>query len=423
MYFNGDNFDVKLPKMVKVEQIFEAPQIKDVAGEVATQVRRSGLKARLKPGSRVAIAVGSRGIAHLAEIVRTLVQEVKAMGGEPFVVPAMGSHGGATAAGQAGILAGYGVTETGIGAPVRSSMEVVRLGETSDGVPVYLDKLASQADAIIPVNRVKVHTDFQSDLESGLVKMLVIGLGKHAQALAIHQKGVYGLRVVIPEAARIVLERAPIALGLATVENAYDQPAILQAVEPQDFFTAERALLAESKRLMPRLPVPDIDTLIVDQLGKNISGTGMDTNIIGRIQIRGEAEPDQPRITMIAVLDVSEESHGNVTGVGLADFTTRRLVEKIDYQAFYANIITSTFPERGKIPVICENDELAIKCALRCCWGVEPSQARVVRIKNTLELREAYVSESIWREIQARKDLRLLEKPAPFAFDSRGNLF
>jgi nickel-dependent lactate racemase len=337
---------MNFPRMVKIRQKYNAPFIKDIRKELSKEIASSKLREKLKPNDKVAITAGSRGISHIAEIITAVVKEVKDLGGDPFIVPSMGSHGEATAEGQIAVLKSYGITESYVGAPICSSMEVVRIGEIKEGVPVLMDKIAFNSDAIVVVNRVKPHTSFRGPVESGLMKMLAIGLGKHAGACLVHSFGSRGLREMIPRAARIMLKEANVVLGIAIIENAYDQTAKIVAVEPEDFEKVEPDLLKEAQQLIPSLPFDEIDLLIVDKIGKNISGTGMDTNIIGRLMIRGEREFERPRVDKIVALDLTDESHGNAIGVGLSDITVRRLVKKINYQATYANVLTSGFLNR-----------------------------------------------------------------------------
>jgi len=413
---------MSFPKMVKIRQKFKAPAIKDVKNEVSKEVAKSKLKKRIKRGDKVAITAGSRGISHIAEIIATVVKEVKDLGGDPFIVPSMGSHGGATAEGQIAVLKSYGITESFVGAPIRSSMEVVKIGEIREDVPVLMDKIAFNSDAIVVINRVKLHTSFRGPVESGLMKMLSIGLGKHAGACLVHSFGSRGLREMVPQAARIILKEANVVLGIAILENAYEQTAKIVAVEPEDFEKVEPNLLEEARGLMPRLPFDEIDLLIVDEIGKNISGTGMDTNIIGRLMIRGEKEFEKPQIDKIVVLDVTPESHGNAQGVGLADITVRRLVKKIDYKAIYANVLTSGFLNRANIPPTFETDKEAIATALRTFRRIEPARARVVRIKNTLILEKVYISEILLKEAEEREDIEIIGEVNEMLFDSEGNL-
>ncbi len=373
-------------------------------------------------GERIAIAVGSRGIADIVEIVRDVAEWVRGQGAEPFIVPAMGSHGGATAQGQERILRDYGVTEASTGAPVLSGMAVVELPQGTLPVKAYFDRKAFQADATIAINRIKVHTDYHGPYESGLMKMLVIGLGKQAQATAIHTHGVRGLREVIPQVARQILAHANVIMGVAIVENAYDQTMLVRAIPAQEIPDREPGLLAVARVNMPSLPVDELDILIIDEMGKDISGAGIDTNIIGRMMIAGEPEPDAPRIASIVVRDLTDVSRGNAVGVGLADVITRRLFEKINLKTTYANLITSTFLERGKIPIIAEDDLEAIGFAWRTAGSKAGDEVKVARIRNTLQLAEMYVSPAVLNEIRD-DDAIEVTGPTVEPFDSAGELF
>ncbi|HZA46770.1 MAG TPA: lactate racemase domain-containing protein, partial [Rubrobacter sp.] len=317
---------MEFPKVVKIRQTFPRPRVEDVEGAVRDQLRREEISSAIRPGMSVAVTAGSRGIAQIDEILRAVIEGLKEMGAEPFIVPAMGSHGGATAEGQVEILASLGVTEESCGAPIRSSMETVEIGETARGIPVFMDRIASEADGVVVVNRIKAHTDFRAEVESGLLKMASIGLGKHAQALALHGYGVEGIRDFMVEVGEEVMDSGHILFGVGIVENAYDEPATIEAIPTREIPRRERELLREYMQMMPVLPISDIDILYVDALGKNYSGTGMDTNVIGRFRILGVDEPETPNVKYLIVGDVSEESHGNALGVGLADLTTERLV-------------------------------------------------------------------------------------------------
>ena len=394
-----EELEVEFPKVVKVRQKFPRPRVESVEAALREQLGREEIASAIRPGMSVALTAGSRGIAEIDGILRSLVAILKEMGAEPFIVPSMGSHGGATAEGQVEILESLGVTEEFCGAPIRSSMEVVELGETERGVPVYMDRIASEADGVVLVNRIKAHTDFRSNIESGLMKMASIGLGKHEQALALHGYGVEGIRDFMVEVGDEVLESGHILFGVATVENAYDEPAIIEAIPAAEIHEREAELLAEYMRMMPGLPVSDIDVLYVDSLGKNYSGTGMDTNVIGRFRILGVEEPETPAVKYVIVGDISEESHGNALGVGLADLTTRRLADQIEHKAMNANVVTSTFIERAKVPMVLASDEEALQTAVRCNWGVPPEETRFVRIPNTLHLEYLYVSENLVDEV------------------------
>ena len=408
------------PKVVKVRQTFPRPRVEDVEGTVREQLRKQEIASVVRPGMSVAITAGSRGIASIDEIIRAVIEGLKERGAEPFIVPAMGSHGGATAEGQVEILASLGVTEEFCGAPIRSSMETVEIGETARGVPVFMDRIASEADGVVVVNRIKAHTDFRAEVESGLLKMASIGLGKHAQALALHGYGVEGIRDFMVEVGEEVMHSGHILFGLGIVENAYDEPAAIEAIPTREIPRRERELLREYMGMMPVLPISDIDILYVDALGKNYSGTGMDTNVIGRFRILGVDEPETPNVKYLIVGDVSEESHGNALGVGLADLTTERLVGQIDRNAMNANVVTSTFLERAKVPMVLSTDEEALETAVRCNWGVPPEETRFVRIPNTLHLEHLYVSENLVEEALVNSDAEVVSDPEELRFDDEG---
>jgi hypothetical protein len=403
----------------KVRQSFRADRLSDVGDSVRCELTQCGVA--IRPGARIAIAVGSRGIDGVDRIVREVVRWVRDRQAEPFIVPAMGSHGGATAEGQEKVLAGYGITEEGVGAPVRSSMAVVELPQGAAETKVFFDQEAIRADGTILVNRVKVHTSFRGSYESGLMKMMAIGLGKHAQAEAIHRLGVRGLREVMPQVARQVLSHANVLLGLAIVENAYDQVMLVRAIPAAEIPGQEPALLELARQNMPRLPVDRLDLLIVDEVGKNISGLGMDPNVIGRLKIRGQPEPDCPDIRFITVHDLTAGSHGNAIGMGLADVITRRFFEKIDFPATYANVLTTTFLERAKVPIIAETDRRAVEIALEACGLPDPAEARVLRIRNTLRLDELQVSPPVLENVRNHPDVTILGSSLEL-FDASGSL-
>lgn len=415
---------MNFPKMIKIRQRFTGPVVADIDGTVSKQLDSAGLKQNVKPGMQVAITAGSRGIANIHLIIRAVVRELRQMGAEPFIVPTMGSHGGATAKGQVEVLESLGITEAFCGAPIRSSMEVEQIGQTEEGMPVYVDKNALAADGIILMGRVKVHTDFKSPIgiESGLMKMAAIGLGKHKQALLIHSHGVTGIRDIMPKVARVMLARTKILCGIAIVENAFEQTALIEAIPTAQIEARERELLAESAALMPKLPAEEIDILIVDEVGKNYSGTGMDTNIIGRLRIQGTPEPQSPRIKYIIASDLSEASHGNGLGIGLADLTTQRFFDKLDFKAMNENVITSTFLARASIPIVLESDRAALAATLRANWGVEPEKARIMRIPSTLHLEYLYVSEALLPEVAELPHVEVVGELAELEFDDQGYL-
>ncbi|MDQ3009419.1 MAG: nickel-dependent lactate racemase [Acidobacteriota bacterium] len=400
----------------KVRQQFESTAIADIEQAVAHQFK--SIKWRCAPGARIAIAVGSRGIANISRIAKAVVMAVKAKGGDPFIIPAMGSHGGATAEGQREILASYGVMEEEMGCPVRSSMEVMELDNGDLEIPLFMDRHAFESDGVILINRIKPHTAFHGDYESGLVKMSVIGLGKERLANALHAFGIYGLKTMMPKAARKILATGKIILGIGIVENAYDETAFIAALTPEEILRREPELLNTAKAMMPSFPLNEIDVLVVDALGKNISGSGMDPNIIGRMRIRGEVEPEFPAIKVIVVTDLTDASHGNACGIGLADLVTRRLADKIDWDATYMNGITSGFYEHFMLPIVAPTDAQALE------WGIRASHdprrpKKIVRITDTLHLSEMYVSEAALKEIKDR--VEILSEPENL-FDEQGSL-
>ena len=411
-----------LPRMFPLRQTFDAERLDDPVDQARRSVLNSSLGDRVSGGARVAITAGSRGIHRIAQLTRAVVDCVRELGGAPFVLASMGSHGGATASGQKAILASYGIDESTMGAPVDATMDVVQVGETEDGVPVVLNRLAEEADAVVLVNRIKPHTSFRGLYESGLMKMMTIGLGSHRGASLAHSTGAAGLPRMIPAWGRIILREAPIALGVAILENAYEQTAKVVAVEPDELAAVEPELLDEARELMPRIPVDRIDVLIVERIGKNISGTGMDPNIIGRIWLEGIEEPDSPRVERIVVLDLTPETHGNANGIGLADVTTRRLVDDIDFKATYANAMTSTFLNRAYIPIVGENDREAIEIALDTSGNGGNPDARVMRIRSTLELEHIRASESLLQELSGIPEVEVSGEPAEMDFDGEGNL-
>ncbi|MEW6662530.1 MAG: lactate racemase domain-containing protein [Bacillota bacterium] len=414
-------FDVPLPPMVKIRQIFDAPVIEDIEAAVAEQIKKDSIKERVKPGARIAVAVGSRGIANISRITKALVDNLKELGANPIIVPAMGSHGGATAEGQREVLATYNITEETMGVPIESSMEVVEIAKLENGYPVYLDKIASECDAIIPVNRVKPHTDFKGDYESGLLKMLSIGLGKHKGAAKIHTQGFSRFNRLIPALGQEIINNSKVIFGLAILENAYDETAKIVSVEAEKICQEEIQLLAEAKAMMPKLLMSSIDVLIVNEIGKNISGNGMDPNITGR-NVSGEPGFFAPPIKKIVVLGLTEETHGNACGIGTADITTIKVVNSIDFTYTFNNVITSTELGGGKIPVFVNTDKEAIAVAVRCSNLVEPPDVKIVRINNTLELNEIEVSLPVLEELRGRPDIEIISEPYTMEFDKEGNL-
>jgi hypothetical protein len=416
---------VSYPNLLRVRQTFERPRVADVAAATAAALESLDLASRVRPGQTVALTAGSRGIANIVTVLRAAVAYLRRLGAEPFLVPAMGSHGGATAEGQRHVLESYGITEAAVGAPVRSSMEVVSLGETPEGYPVFLDRHAAAADHVGVVARVKPHTAFHGPVESGLLKMMMIGLGKHAGALAAH-------RVLMEEpydrvvraVGRHVLARSPVAFGLALVENAYDETAAVEGVPPAAFEAREEELLRLARRLLGRLPWQEADLLIIDEIGKDVSGSGMDTNIVGRKRaFRGQpAPPGAPEMRQIFVRGLTARTHGNAAGIGAADFTTTRLVEAMDYRATVINCLTAGYPEGASLPVYFATDREAVDAALAIIGRRSPAEARVLRIRNTLELEELQVSEPCLAGPAPGTEVTPLTPARPLAFGADGNM-
>ncbi|HLF49351.1 MAG TPA: [Fe-S]-binding protein [Methylomirabilota bacterium] len=411
---------MSLPKMLRVRQTFPRARLGDIPAGVRSAL--SAARLPVKRGDTVAVGAGSRGIANIDVIVKAVVDWLKELGARPFVFPAMGSHGGATVEGQRGVLAHYGITEATMGCEIRATMDVVQAGEAL-GLPVWLDTIASEADWIGLVNRVKPHTDFKGSIESGLFKMMTIGLGKYKGATQYHRANVnHGYETVITAVGREMLTKARIGFGLGIVENGYDETAKVEAFNAADLEAGERRLLKDAREWMARLPFSPIDVLVVEEIGKNISGAGMDTNVIGRPSNPHEPFPADPKILWIVALDMTEESGGNATGIGNADFTTRRLAEKIDWKPTAINCLTACAPNGAKLPLVFDSDREAVENALNCIGLTKPEQARVIRIKNTLVLGEIECSEVFQPEIAKRPDLVVVGEGRPLAFDAAGQI-
>ena len=410
-----------VPGLMRIRQHFDRPREPDVAAAVRREV--ASFLGAVHPGQRIAITGSSRGIPNLAVAVREVAATIREAGAEPFVVPGMGSHGGATAAGQIEVLANNGITEATVRAPVRSSMEVIRVGTTSTGFPVFLDRNASESDGIVVVNRVKPHTGFTGKVESGLCKMMVIGLGKQAGAQKIHQQSLQvEMRRMILEASRIILERSPAPFlgGLALVDNAFKETALVRGVSMRSHETLvdeEGALLERAYGWLPRIPFDEMDTLIVDEIGKNVSGSGMDTNVIGT-----KPGLERPRIGAIYVRGLTPETHGNATGIGQADVMPRRLLEEIDLHSTYMNTFTAKRLLGAKMPLMAENDLQALQVCLTVRADEDPTTARMVRIRNTNLLAEFEASPALREEIEDRPSLEIVAEAKPLRFDERGDL-
>ncbi len=415
---------MKYPRMVRLRQRFERPRVEDVAAAVRQALHAVDLGRVIRPGQTVALTAGSRGIANIPVVLRATAEFLKRLGARPFLVPAMGSHGGGTAEGQRHILESYGITEEFVGVPIRASMEVVSLGDTKEGFPVVLDRHASEADHIGVVARVKPHTGYHGPIESGLLKMMMIGLGKHAGALAYHRillEQPYDR--VVRSVGRLMRAKGKIAFGLALVENAYDETALVEAALPGDFEPVEERLLALARNWLPRLPWREADLLIVDEIGKEISGSGLDTNVVGRKRAFPGDEPEgQPRMRFIFVRGLSPHTHGNAAGIGLADFTTTRLVRAMDYHATVLNCLTSGYPEAAKLPVHFASDREVIEAALAILGTRAPQEARIVHIRNTLAVEELEVSEPCLDQAGRQTDFTIEGAPYELSFDARGDL-
>ncbi|MCI8399172.1 MAG: DUF2088 domain-containing protein [Oscillibacter sp.] len=413
--------DVPLPRMVRVRQTFDAAQIDDVHEAVWKELSQEKIRSTIQPGMRICITAGSRGIDRLREFEKAIADFVKSCGAEPFIIPAMGSHGGCTAEGQLEILTGYGVTEEYCGCPIISDMATTTICHTPDGHPVKIDRHAAEADGIIVFNRVKPHTHFRGKYESGIMKMMTIGLGKQAGAESAHDTGILHLAEVVETFGNAVRTHAKVLFGVASVENAYDKCCRVAAMTNEEIPIVEEALQAYAKTRMPCILLPESDLLLVDQIGKNFSGPGADPNVTGTFS-NTWTQGGHKKQRMV-FFDLSAESHGNASGLGLADFTTRRLVEKMDPEPGYANSITSICIEEGKIPIVCESQEDAVKAGVRACTDIDRSKVRIVRIHNTLHLDEIYISESLLEEAEKCPQIEILSAPEPFAFDEEGNLF
>jgi hypothetical protein len=415
----------QLPLFQRIQVDFSRACIDDIRLAVFQAGAALALAPNSLDGKRIAITAGSRGISRIPEILAALVEWLREQGAQPFIVPAMGSHGGGTAEGQRGMLANLGMTEAALGAPVVSSLETVELGRLPNGMPVYIDKHAYQADGIVIVNRIKPHTDYVGEFESGLAKMAAIGLGKLRGADTLHRYGLEGLQKLMPAAARLICRQAPVLFGLASIENAYHEVAQITAVPPEGIAgPQEKELLATAYSLMPRFPFPEIDVLIVEEMGKNISGVGMDPKVIGRVKVHGVADLAACSIRTITVLGLTDETHGNASGIGLADVTTQRLVQGIDFDATYLNCITSgiTGIQRALVPVAAPTDRQAIETSFRVCGQPEAQHARAVRIKNTLSLGIMDVSLDLLPQALPGFAIRPIGEPAALPFDLAGNL-
>ena len=413
-----------LPRIFKIRQKIEAPRLADVEKEMNRLLDRFGLSGKVRPGERIALTAGSRGIRDKAKVLRVIATRLKALSAKPFLVPCMGSHGGGTAEGQVKMLRHLGITEEYVGVPIVSSMEVKEIGRTGFGTPVLIDKnICEQADKIIVVNRIKPHTDFDHEVESGISKMMIIGMGKHKGALMAHRLTIkHGFPAIFKEVLPVIRRALPFFFGVGIIENQYDQTASLHLLDPKDFYEGEKPLLKRSREIMPRLPFKQMDILAVDEIGKNISGAGMDPNVTGRLFFIGSPPLKEPKITRIFVRDLTPETEGNAIGIGFADYTTTRLVKKIDPVPTMINSITGMGPECGRIPISFDKDRDALQAAFDNSGVLEPQDLRLVWIKNTLEMEYLWASESMLKEAKANPNLEVVSGLQDVPFDGGGNL-
>lgn len=415
--------DVKLPKMFRVTQSFPRERIEDVAGETRRQLLNARIKGKIRPGMTVAVTGSSRGIANMNIILREVIAFLKEAGAKPFIIPAMGSHGGATAEGQTQVLNSYGITEAFCGCPIRSSMETVHLGDVTDNgevLPVYIDRYAWEADGIVVVNRIKPHSAFRGPYESGLTKMLCIGLGKQKGADSLHRDGFGTFATRIPLFGNFVRTHTNVLFGVGTIENAYDETNKIVVLHSEEIPQQEPALLEYAKSLMPRILVPETDVLIVREIGKNFSGSGMDPNITGTWSTPYGGGGIRKQRT--CVLDLTDVSHGNGLGIGQADTTTVRFFNKMDFVATYPNALTSTVFLPVKLAMVLRDDRMAIQAVVKTCNGVSPENARIVLIRNSLHMGELYLSEAFLPLAGETEGMEIVSECQPLPFDEEGNL-
>jgi len=411
---------VKVPKMARAAQKFEDTTIADIPGAVAKEFEKQEIASTIKSGMSIAVTAGSRGIANIAVILKETVDQLKKLGAKPFLFPAMGSHGGATAEGQLVILKSFGITEESIGCPIKSSMETVVIGETPEGKPISVDKYANEADGIVIVARIKPHTAYRGKFESGLLKMLAIGMGKQKGAEGCHDEGFGRMAYNVEAYGDVIMAKTKVLFGLAIVENAFDNTCHVESILTANFKEREVDLLQKAKDWMPRIYIPKFDILIVDQIGKNFSGDGADPNITASYCTPYAS--GGPQWQRYVILDLSDETHGNAIGIGMADFSTKRAFDKLDFDATYPNGFTATVVSGVRVPVILKNDEAAIKSAIFVCTNIDKTKPKIVRIKNTSHIEEISISEALVDEARNHPNMEVLEEPRELVFDKDGNL-
>ncbi len=416
--------DTKIPRMFRAVQSFprEVIQPEDIEKVVFEQLSQEQFSSLIKPGMSIAITAGSRGIRNVDIITRSIVNFVKQQGANPFIVPAMGSHGGATAEGQLEVLESFHITESTMGCPIKSSMEVVYLGETEHGKKVYMDKNAYESDGIIVSCRLKPHNAFRGPVESGPCKMMTVGLGKQAGAEVVHSDGMGVIARNIPAMAAVTIEKAPILMAIPCIENAYDETCKIEAILAKDIYERETELLKYAFSNMPKLIVEECDVLVVDKIGKNFSGTGVDPNITGTFST--EFATGGIKVQRTCFLNLSEESHGNALGVGLASAITKKIFDEMDVEKIYPNCITSTVLASARIPCVLATDKEAIQICIRTCNGIDTDKARVVRIANSLHIDQIMLSEGYYEDVKNSKypGLEAVSEPETLVFDEEGNL-
>ena len=411
----------KFPKMIRVKQQFNHQRVSNISHQITRQIKDLSPNMSIKPGQTVAVACSSRGLTDYPEIVKAIVDNLKKMKLMPFLVPAMGSHGAGTAAGQERVLLHLGLTKEAVGAKIRSSLDVVEIGKTKQGIPVMVDRFAFEADHIVLINRIKKHTDFMGEFESGLMKLMVIGLGKIAGAGIYHQAMMsFGSSNVIAAGARHVLSKCNILFGVATIENGYGDVADVGVFPASEIEQKEKVFFKRSMEISPKLPVDEADIILIDEIGKEISGAGFDTRVVGRIRLPGTPEPEKPSIKRIILSDITKISEGNACGFGLADIITRRLGDKVDQNSTDTNTIVSMALEMGKTPLIMPNDKEALALAMRCIGFVPTNQIKIIRIKNTLCLSEVDLSQAYTTTINDSSNLEIILQPRDMVFDTNG---
>lgn len=412
---------VFVPQVVRVRQLYERPRLADAGSVFLEELRRSRVLAALRPGMTIAVGVGSRGIANQPLVVKLLIGELKDRGVDPFIFPAMGSHGGATAQGQVEVLKRMGITEDAVGAPIRATMDTILMGRAENGLPCFFDAYAAQADGIVLINRIKPHVAFRGRYESGLMKMIAIGLGKQKGADICHHLGMGRMAENIAALGRAGLATGRILFGVALLENAYHETCRIEVIPAGEIESRELALQEEAKRLEPRILFDELDVLVIDEIGKDISGTGFDTNVVGRYHTP-YITSEYPRVTRLVILDITAASHGNANGLGIADFTTWRVFKKFNFNETYPNSLTSTVPLSVKIPMVLPNDRLAVQAAIKTCNIQDLTQVRLGRIKNTNEAEFMEVSENLIPLARENPQIEILSSPYPLPFNEKGNL-